>query len=182
MKTFKQHLNEEGPKNSWAQALNPFHYTNFLPEPETGNEDRPDPRIIQSQSFAPSNAPATWQVDNILGPLFGVADNVYERKFVSNLVREYGNYLDDPPSDLDGVIAIALEKADEFAGFGGHSRLLKTANGIIDELDVMEEELISEWRKGNYNDWATSLRLNALERFRQRIRSGIIDVLQPEEL
>ena len=157
MKNFKQHINE-------------------------GNEDRPDPRVIQSQSFAPSNAPDDFQVDHILGPFWGVADNVYERQLVNNLVREYGKYLDEPPSDLDGVIKIALEKADDFSGFGGESRLLKTANGIIDELDVMEEELISEWRKGNYNDWATSLRLNALERFRQRIRSGIIDVLQPEEL
>ena len=160
MKTFKQHINE-------------------------GIEGRPDPRVIQSQSFAPPAGDlGDMEIGYIEGGNFdwGITDNVYERELVRNLVGEYGKYLDEPPSDLDGVIAIALEKADDFEDFGGHSQLLKIANEIIDEIDEIEEKLISDWRKGNWSDWMTSLRLNALERFKQRIRSGIIEVLQPEEL
>ena len=157
MKNFKQHLNE-------------------------GNEDRPDPRVIQSQSFAPPAGDlGVAEITQIEGGPWGL-DNVYERQFVRNLVREYGKHLSEPVSNLDDAIRIALAKADDYAGFGGHEYLLKQANSIIDELDVMEEELISDWRLGNWSDWATSMRLNALDRFRQRIITGIVNVIQPTEL
>jgi len=165
MKNFKQHLNEQDD-----------------------NKTRPDPRVIQSQSFAPPTGDNEWQNTYILGAeisgVWGtiITDNIYERKLVQELKARYGKFIDEPISDLDDVIRIVFAKADEFEGFGGHSQLLKYVNQFLDEFDKMEEILISVWRQGGYTDWETSLRMNALDRLRQRITSGIVDVLQPKEL